>query len=94
MIFALYLMASAFACCDRAPHRNLLIDMRSDASGDDWTVSMVFKVKTDALELPEFRAFGDGCDRGLIDLMATRAQFVTGNRRDLVDMERSTDESF
>ncbi|WP_039017565.1 hypothetical protein [Halocynthiibacter namhaensis] len=76
------------------PHGNLLIDLWSDAAGDDWIASSVFKVTSDTLELSESRAFGDRRNSGLIDLMATRAQNITGNARGLTGMERSTDRQF
>lgn len=76
------------------PHGNLLIDLWSDAAGDDWIASSVFKVTSDTLELSESRAFGDWRNSGLIDLMATRAQNITGNARGLTGMKRSTDRQF
>lgn len=73
------------------PHGNLLTDIWSDQDGEDWVASTVFKVTTKTLELAISRAFGDWRNKGLIDLMATRAETIIGDGQVLAGMENSTD---
>ncbi|WP_107497011.1 hypothetical protein [Thalassobius sp. I31.1] len=72
------------------PHGNLLIDLWSDDTGEDWIASTVFKATSDTLELAESRAFGKWRNMGLVNLMTIRAQDVTGWTREIFEMERST----
>ena len=72
------------------PHGNLLIDLWSDDSGDDWIASTVFVATSDSLELAVSRAFGKWRNMGLVNLMAIRAQDVTGWTREIFEMDRST----